>query len=163
MLAVSTWICHMATKAERIGAVCFVPGRGGLGGAGCGAAAHLPAPHPMGLDSGTRAPRLAQRPPAHSAGMLRGHLGTAPAAEVFGSSERGFFHCRKSYYEWGAGTMEVPKAPAFMKAREKPINPGGSSCLTPGIVGFQKEREKLFFFSKRGENRIEAAATDAGA
>lgn len=41
----------MATKAERIGAVCFVPGRGGpagLGGAGCGggrrAAAHLPAP-----------------------------------------------------------------------------------------------------------------------
>lgn len=59
--------------------------------------------------------------------------------------------------------MEVPKAPAFMKAREKPINPGGSSCLTPGIVVFQKEREKLFFFSKRGENRIEAAATDAGA
>lgn len=47
--------------------------------------------------------------------------------------------------------MEVPKAPAFMKAREKPINPGGSSCLTPGIVGFHKEREKLFFFSKGGK------------
>lgn len=47
--------------------------------------------------------------------------------------------------------MEVPKAPAFMKAREKPVNPGGSSCLTPGIVGFHKEREKLFFFSKAGE------------
>lgn len=46
--------------------------------------------------------------------------------------------------------MEVPKAPACMKAREKPINPGGSSCLTPGIVGFQKEREKLFFFFKEG-------------
>lgn len=26
MLAVSTWICHMATKARRIGAVCFVMG-----------------------------------------------------------------------------------------------------------------------------------------
>jgi len=59
--------------------------------------------------------------------------------------------------------MEVPKAPAFMKAREKPINPGGSSCLTPGIVGFHKEREKLFFFSKGGENRIESVATDVGA
>lgn len=47
MLAVSTWICHMATKAERIGAVCFVPGRGGPAGwvgQGAGAAAHLPAP-----------------------------------------------------------------------------------------------------------------------
>lgn len=49
----------MATKAERIGAVCFVLGRGGLGGAGCGAAAHLPALHPTGLGSGTGAPRLA--------------------------------------------------------------------------------------------------------
>jgi len=78
--------------------------------------------------------------------MLRAHL-HSPGIWEPGT---GISWCGKSYYERGAGTMEVPKAPACMKAREKPINPGGSSCLTPGIVGFQKEREKLFFFFKEG-------------
>lgn len=65
MLAVSTWICHMATKARRIGAVCFVPKAGWVERA-AGRPHTFPVP-------GSWSPRHAPSPPPQPRDLGAGH------------------------------------------------------------------------------------------